>query len=613
MTETFEQAIGYSPQSSLSDWELTQKLTSLYNLAKSQKKKYQSTWRRNYLLTTNRQYALDTQQPWTPNVIDSEIWPILSSRIAWMTDQRITPEVSPATTAGEKFYTHFQRLGDDLEALIETAFKNQSWDKEILLALWDAAQFGAGIFKSVWDAGLDFGLGNIALKRVDAWTFYPDPNATSLDDCSHMFEVRKMTIEEIERRWPTADISAILQAELFGDKSDESSRPGPASSSIYPMAQPGNLPDSSATVWGLPGQARRNSDDILTEGVNIYECWLRENRREERDPTDWSTHSEEDVVYDDWRVVVYSGNVVLFDEYATDLFQFNRHPYSRYVDEEMGEFWPTPIVSHLAPCQIAINRLLSSVQGNSELTGNPVFLDTKNSGLQRTQVVNRPGLRLSMNSQAAANPSGQPHWMDPPKMSPDITNLISFWIERMENISGLSGVTKGQSSGGRPAQQTVQATQEAGFVRVRSSLRNLERSLSEQFRLLANLCIQNYDEPRVTAVIGEDGTDTAIRFASNHFFIPTPDGKKPLSFSLRVMAGSSNPTSRQARIAEADALAAMGMIDRQAVLMTHNFPHWQQIEQRMEQKEQAAALSQAMQGGGKPDNRPHGPGQGHPH
>jgi hypothetical protein len=89
-----------------------------------------------------------------------------------------------------------------------------------------------------------------------------------------------------------------------------------------------------------------------------------------------------------------------------------------------------------------------------------------------------------------------------------------------------------------------------------------------------------------------------------------------MKFSLQVNAGSGNPTSRQARIAEADALLAMGAIDRKAVLQTHNFPHWQDIQQRMEEKEeaerQAMLAAQAQhRTGGKP--QPRGPGTGHEH
>jgi hypothetical protein len=512
-----------------------------------------------------------------------------------------------------------QKLAGDLEAILTTTSTLEGWDREILLVLWDAAQFGAGIFKACWDSGLDEGLGNVSLKRVDAWSFYPDPNATDVNDSQYFFEVHKMTMDEMERKWPDADYRAIMAAAMYGDRSaDSSTRPQSSLGQQYPMAQPGNLPGSTSTVWGLPGQAPQNTENnILTEGVDVYECWIRENWDEEREQTDWSAGDTgpERVVYDSWRVVVFTGNVVLFDEYAVDLWENNRHPYSRYVDEEMGEFWPTPIVSHLAPCQIAINRILSSVQGNIELVGNPIFMDVKNSGLERTQIVNRPGIRLSMNSQTANSQGAKPMWMEPPKLSSDVWQGLSYWKQCMENISGLSGVSKGQQPAGRQAQQTVQSTQEAGFVRIRGSLRNLERALTEQYNLLAHLAIQNYDTPRVMAIVGEDGANSAIRLAARHFYTPSPSGAEPMKFSMQIMAGSGNPTSRQARIAEADALLAMHAIDRQAVLQTHNFPHWQDIEQRMEVKEQQQqqmmAMAAAAKGGGSA--QPTGPGTGHPH
>jgi hypothetical protein len=620
---------------------LTEKLMQLYNLARQEKKKHQANWRRNYLLTTNRQYSLDTQSPWTPNVTDSEIWPILSSRISWMTDQKITPLVAPAALPGDPFAQHLRTLADHMEQIFESEQKNQGWDREVVLALWDAAQYGAGIFKSVWDPGLEEGIGNIALKRVDVWNFYPDPNARDLETCTYMFEVEKMTFEQIQRRFPDADLESVEAAYLYGNRGDDIVRPSLSSSSQYPLAFPGNLPGSSSTTWGLPGQSSRSTDQILGQGVNVYTAWLLENWEETRETTD-PTHGEvERVVYDQWRCVVYTGNVVLFDELATDLWEHARHPYTRYVDEEMGEFWPTPIVSHLAPCQVAINRLLASLQGNVELVGNPIFVDVADSGLSRTANVNRPGQKLTMNAKTANTQGQKPQWLEPPKMQNDVQNLVQFWISRMENISGLSGVQKGQQPKDRQAAQTMQATQEAGFVRIRGSVRNLERTLGESYRLLAHLIVQNFDVPRTMSIVGPDGQSSAIQLASKHFYSPsklspTLDHKAaaalseigfrsginvlanvlepadPMKFSLLVMAGADNPTSRQARIAEADALAAMGMIDRPAVLEQHAFPHWQMIDQRMQQREMAVAQAQAQgRSQGKP--QPRGPGTGHPH
>lgn len=606
---------------SYEDFALTEKLSNLYNLARTEKKKYQANWRRNYLLTTNRQYSLDTQSPWSPNVTDSEIWPILSSRIGWMTDQKVNPEVAPAALPGDPYAQHLQTLADHLEQLLSSNFQVQGWDKEIILALWDASQFGAGILKAVWDGGLDEGMGNVALRRVDAWSFYPDPNARSIDDCTYMFEVEKLTYEQIQRRFPSADLESVQAAFLYGDRGDDIARPSQSSSSQYPMAMPGNLPGSTSTVWGLPGQSSRSTDQILSQGINVYTAWVLEPWEEYRDNTDPThdshppTPSQERVVYDEWRCVVYTGNVVLFDEMARDLYEASRHPYVRYVDEEMGEFWPTPIVSHLAPCQVAINRLLSSLQGNVELVGNPIFLDVKDSGLERTAVVNRPGLRLTMNAKTGQGGGSKPMWLEPPKMQAEVQQLIQFWISRMENISGLSGVSKGQSPQNRQGAQTTQAVQESGFVRIRSSVRNLERTLSECYQLLAHMIIQNYDVPRTVAIVGPDGENSAMLLASKHFYSPSIFGKvAPMKFSLLVQAGADNPTSRQARIAEADALFALKAIDQPALLEQHAFPHWQQIVSRMQQ--QALALAQAQgaaaaASGGK--GQPKGPGTGHAH
>jgi hypothetical protein len=616
--DTQQEALPEVPEHHWDDFMLTEKLAQMYELARTEKKKYQANWRRNYLLTTNRQYSLDTQSPWTPNVTDSEIFPILSARIAWMTDQKVKPTVAPAALPGDPWAQHLQTLSDHLEMLFESEHKNQGWDREITLMLWDSGQFGAGVGKCVWDSGLDEGLGNVAFKHVDVWNFYPDPNARDLEQCTYMFEVEKLTFDQIQRRFPNADVEAVRAAYLYGDRGNDVVRPSQSSSSSYPMAMPGNLPGSTSTTWGLPGQSSRSTDQILAEGVNVYTCWMLDYWEEEREPNDPKHGETERVVYDEWRCVVYTANVVLFDELATDLWENSRHPYVRYVDEEMGEFWSTPIVSHLAPCQVAINRLLASLQGNIELVGNPIFLDVKGSGLERTSIVNRPGLRLSMDQRMAQQQGSKPMWLEPPKMQTEVQGLIQFWIDRMENISGLSGPQKGQAPKDRQAAQTQQAAQEAGFVRIRSSVRNMEHTLSEAYRLLAHLIIQNFDVPRTVAIVGPDGQNSALLLASKHFYSPSIHGTvAPMKFSLIVSAGADNPTSRQARIAEADALFALQAIDRPALLEQHAFPHWQSIDNRMTQKDLAmaqAAAAGAASGsgkGGKP--QPRGPGTGHPH
>ena len=267
----------------------------------------------------------------------------------------------------------------------------------------------------------------------------------------------------------------IDEAMTFGEASDTMQRPNVDANPQVPMAWPAVLPGANgpqgAGAWGLEGQTNIHRGEILQQGVNVYVCWVRENYDFERQSTDATLIDTERVVTDSWRVVVYSGRTVLLDELAENLWEESRHPYVRIVDVEMGDFWPTPITSHLASNQIAINRLLSSLQGNAELVGNPIFLDVADSGLNRGQIMNRPGTRLTMNKSAANAQAQKPDWLRPPDMPPGVANLVQFHIGRMENISGLSGPNKGHSPRvAKVKQQRKQPKRPGSSASVRASV-----------------------------------------------------------------------------------------------------------------------------------------------
>jgi hypothetical protein len=63
--------------------------------------------------------------------------------------------------------------------------------------------------------------------------------------------------------------------------------------------------------------------------------------------------------------------------------------------------------------------------------------------------------------------------------------------------------------------------------------------------------------------------------------IPGVDGSAPLKYTLNVNAGSSMPTSRQARAQQADRAYAIGTFDRQAWYEANQIPNWQAIEARI--------------------------------
>jgi hypothetical protein len=603
----------------LDAYMLTSKLDEFYQLAKDDKQRRHAEWARNYQLTFSRSTGSNTRPG--SGVRDAEIYPIIRNRIAWMTDQRIDFEVYPAVDPFGPFANFEKKIGHHMELVLSSNWQVRGWYQEQTLMLWDSALCGAGIVKAVWDSGLDEGVGNVDIRRIDPWNFYPDPNATNMDDLTFCFEVKRMSLEEIQRKFPETSEELIDEAYATGDTGALPSRPSTTNlGMVGRMAVPGNIPGNEGTPWGKPGQGtQQGSDAVLQTGVNVYECWIRENVVFERETTDPMLGDTETVVTDEWRVVVYTGRHVLLDTTASDLWQHNHHPYSRYVDDETGEFWPVPMVSYLAPCQIAIDRLLAAMQQNAELAGNPIFMDVQNSGINRAQVINRAGLRLSMDPVVANSPGAKPSWLNPPAMSADVMTLINLWRQIMENISGLTQAQKGALSTGRQAAQTMQSAQEAGFVSIRLSQRNMELCLARIGTLLVHLIAQNYTVPRMMAIVGDKGSQTSLALAARHFYSPSRDPKTlkyditPLVFALNVSAGSDRPTSRQARIAEADALFAMHAVDQQYVLQAHQVTDWEDVVSRMQQAALAAAQAEHQGGGGGGGGKPKGPGTGHAH
>jgi len=551
------------------DIELINRLRGLFGRARSRRRPRIGLWNRNRRLVYNRQPWGRTQGRYASA---SEIYPILHALIGWMTDQRQVLDINPSCDPGSPYADQMGQVANDLKTVLDSLWLVKDFDLPLEQVLWDAMMFGTGIFKVVWDPAEDHGMGNAILTRVDPWAFYPDPNAPSLEEAEYMFEARLISWDELDRRFPGASAYLGKGAEERLDTPDDL-----YGGSKEPMGNPGNLGSAgtggnASTSWGGPGATDRDHAN-REGGVTIYECWLRENEM-------WEDDEGESYTQTVWRLIVFSGNYILLDERCEDLWDHGGHPYVRYVLQDLGEFWGMSLVEHLAQPQEALNRILASIQGNAELIGDPVWLEDTRAQIGRAKITNRPGQRLY---KTAGSDAG---WQTPPALPAFMFQMVQFWIGEMERISGLSAIVRGATPTHRNAQGVLDQVQEAAFVRVRAALRNMERSLRGIGTLLSSLVVENYTTPRIVAVAGPQAQQSALALRGKHFYQPGPDGATPLKYELWVEAGGKQPTSRQARAQEIDFALSVGAADRRAWLEFHNIPNWQQIDQRMTQREQ---------------------------
>lgn len=560
------------------------RLRNMFTTARDHKRSRYDTWVRNYRLVNNRQSGAQANSTWMPAPRDSEIYPGPSSLVAWMTDQEIDIDLIPSYDPNSQLYSYVSKIADDLNDVIYTNWQVENYDAQIKLSIWDSLQFSNGILKAVWDNSLCDGYGNAVIRRVDPWSFYPDPNATSIHDSEYFIEARRMSYEEIERRFPesahkirrgggsTDDIDERPQ--IFGEGPPRKAKTNPGQ-----LPSSGQWPGSNSAIgrWAKP------NSDRLTEPSSshvVYECWVRQNRDEEIEYSDGDT----DKIYESyWRLIVFCENAILLDCDAEELYSNGQHPYEMFTFDDIGDFYGIALVDHLAYPQMYLNRLLTALQHNAELTGNPIWMEAANAGLSRIGVINRPGQRLTMNSNAMAQ-NGGAKWLEPPAMPVQVMELVKFWIDRIENTLGLTALQKGHTPTQRNAEGSLNMVQEAAFVRVRSAMSNLQFCLQRLMTKVCDLVIDNYTDNRIMAIIGKDGEMVSKFLAGNHFSIPGHDDATPLKYIIRIEAGANGPTSRAARIAESDKLYALGAVDDEYLLQKHRVRNYPDVIKRLYDK-----------------------------
>lgn len=553
-------------------------IRQLFRSAKAKRQTLTAKWKRNRRMLVNR-YWVSGRPSWMPAPQVPEIWPIVDSIVGWQTDQKIKHVIAPAALPNSVTLPFFQGMAQDLGAVMDSTFHVNCEQEEIAKMLTDAQIYGIGYLKTYWDQRLAGGMGDSFTGRLDPNSLYVDPFATNEHDANYFIEAREMSVQSLDRQWPgtrelfkggggwTENVDRAL-TQLDSEMSAGEQRANP--SAISPSTRP---------PGGRPGQGVQRASNFYLEDapVTVFECWIREH-------IIYKGALGETRVQDAWRMIVVAGNRIISDVPATDIWEHGLHPYSRYVPNDIGEFYGISMVEMLIPTQESINRILAAMQHNVELAGNPSLMEPENANTQRQNWSNRPGERRTFTGPTA------PEWMKPPQLYPAMPELLRYMLQRMEAVSGLSAITKGGTPGGRNAQGVIDAMQEAAFVRIRKQMRSLESTLRDSGYKKASLIVQNYTKQRLLAIIGPDGAQSVAYLKPRHFYVPSSNGDIPLKFQLLIDAGSGRHTSRKVREERDIMLFRLGAIDERALLETFDFPNYEEVAQRVQKLKAVGAM-----------------------
>ena len=573
------------PESSeIKEAQLAQTVRELFYRARDGRRPLIGQWKKNYRVLNNRTWS-PRAEPWMPAPEISNIWPVVASLVAWMTDQRPITETTPVIPPFSPYADYYDKIAEHMNACLKATFQGNDLDAEIEKMLWDVATYQIGYMKTTWEPWLADGYGDAAFRRVDPFTLYPDPLAKSPKDLGYIIEAKIMTLDDLDRAFPGA-VDRIMPG-VTEDIDETPHRMDQKTSATEPRV---NLAAISPSTFSRFSPSERGNKVSVTEDpvVVVLEAWIRthETITHKDDPAIQEGTAR---VVDRWKCVVTCGNTVLMDEYADDIYAFTTHPYDRMVLFETGEWYGPCLVEFLTSPQESINRMLANIEQNIMLVGNPIFYEGRRAnGVTKT---NRPGQRIKGASRDEVG------WLEPPTLHPDQINLIQYYESKIETISGLSAIVRGFAPTGRNSSDVISSVQDSAFVRVRATLRNLERCLRGVTAKQSALIAEFYTEPRMIATVGQDGTKTRLALKSRNFYqLADEDGQDgtPMRFQIMADAGSEHPTSRGARQSQAERLFAMGAIDEIEVLKAEKWPNWREVATRVqEMKAMAGQLGQA--------------------
>ena len=504
-----------------------------------------------------------------------------------------------------------QKLVDTYSMCLEYLWEKLDMDDRMFKAVVDALVMKNGIFKVTFDPDKDT-FGECRVDIVDPRVFFEAPGYDDNWDCDFQGTRERKPISWIRRNFPEKGMDV---------KQDED-EPKLASSD-------------------------KENYELQSNFATVYEVWSRDDEVEEYflDGADGTPELDEKGKkkkserprYPHGKITTFTKDVLLQERASP--YKHNNPPYVKLYDYIM----PHSSIGMGEGDQIeqlnrSINRGMQLMDKFMTLYNDPNWLVDETSGIDAESVkqdLPGGGNVWSYNSGVTEHPIKR---VEMGSLSPDIYNYIAMLPRVLEEVTGVTDVTKGIQNKTEKSATEISTLIESSYTRTRQRVRNLEFSIKRVCHLLVDIMQQYYSEIRDFNIKTDDNlefmkvsnsrayTDQMMQPSQNpaneqqeqqeqrdweeyNKFLETFGEVDEVyaNFDLQIETNSTLPMDKQSLANLFLRLAAMKVVDPQAVIEQLNIPKGEEIIKRMEQRQQQAM---AVKGGGAAPPRPKQPAPG---
>jgi hypothetical protein len=492
-----------------------------------------------------------------------------------------------------------QKMFELYSLCLEYLWDKLDMDKKTFLAVVDAMVMKNGIFKVTFDPDAEV-FGEVRVDVIDPRVYFEAPGYD--DNWENPFQGTR------ERR-PLSWVRAHFPDKGKDVKADEEEPKG-------------------AESW-----SEKSDEEVMSDFVTVYEVWMRDPETEEVYVTDSEGNREKDEKGKDKkedREKYPFGKIVSFTrdnllEEKASPYRHNLPPYVKLYDYYvphraigMGEG------DQIEQLNRSINRGMQLMDAFMALSNNPNWLVDENAGIDAETVKTElpsGGNVFSYNSQLNDEPVKR---IEMGTLTPDLYNYMSMLPRILEEVTGVTDITKGMAS--KTERQTaaeVSTLIESSYTRTRQRVRNLEHAIKRVCYLIVDIMQQYYSNIRDFNIKTDQNIDfykvSNQQSFTNEMMQPKanqegqvdPQQQKDweeykkfiaelgdvdevyADFDIEIQTNSTLPMDKQSLANLFLRLAQMKIVDPQAVIEQLNIPKGQEIVQRMEQRAQQMMAAKA--------------------